>query len=41
MQVQNSYLDYLTEPSFQGVNRLIVLLFEDNAVRKGDTKYFP
>ena len=31
----------MTEPSFQGVNRLIVLLFEDNAVRKGDTKYFP
>ena len=41
MQVQNSQLDYLTEPSFQGVNRLIVLLFEENAVRTGDTKYFP
>ena len=28
---QNPYLDYLIDPSFQGVNRLFVLSFEDNA----------
>ena len=27
----NQYLDYLIDPSFQEVNRLFVLLFEDNA----------
>ena len=26
---QNQYLDFLTNPSFQGVNRLFVLPFED------------
>ena len=29
-QAQNQYLDYLTDPSFQGVNGLFVLLFENN-----------
>ena len=29
-QVQNRYIDFLTDPSFQGVNRLFVLLFKDN-----------
>ena len=28
---QNQYLDYLVDPSFQGLNRLSVLSFEDNA----------
>ena len=28
---QNQYLDYLIDPSFQGINRLFVLLFEDEA----------
>ena len=28
---QNPYLDYLIDPSFQGVNRLFVLSFEDEA----------
>ena len=28
-QAQNRYLDYLTDPSFQGVNRLFVLPFKD------------
>ena len=37
---QNSYLDYLIHASFQGVNRLFVLPFEDNAVRKGHIRYF-
>ena len=27
----NQHLDYLIDPSFQEVNRLFVLLFEDNA----------
>ena len=26
---QNKFLDYLIDPSFQGVNRLLVLLFEN------------
>ena len=29
-QEQNRYLDYLIDPSFQGVNRLFVLIFENN-----------
>ena len=28
-QVQNQYLDFLIDPSFQTVNRLFVLLFKD------------
>ena len=42
-QAQNQYLDYLKiDPSFQGVNRfdLILLSFEDNVVRTGQTEYF-
>ena len=35
MQPQNQNLYYLIRPSFQGVNRLFVLLSEDNAVRTG------
>ena len=30
MQAQNQNLDFLIDPSFQGVNRLPVLSFEDN-----------
>ena len=30
---QNQYLHYLIDPSFQGVNKLFVLSFEDNAKR--------
>ena len=30
-QERNQYLDYLFDPSFQGVNRLFVLSFENNA----------
>ena len=40
MVAQNQYLDYLIDPSFQGVNRLSVLSYEDNAVRTGHTGYF-
>ena len=39
-QSQNQYLDYLIDPFFQGVNRVFVLLFEDNVVRTGHTEYF-
>ena len=31
VQAQNQYLDYLVDPSFQGVNRLFVLSFGNNA----------
>ena len=30
MQAQKSYLDYLVDPIFQGVNKLTFLLFESN-----------
>ena len=33
MQERNRYLDYLIDPSFPGVNRLLVLLFENNTGR--------
>ena len=36
IQQQNPYLDYLINPSFQGVNRLFVLSLLNNMVR---TKY--
>ena len=35
----NPYLDYLIDPSFQGVNRLFVLSFENNTNRTVHTKY--
>ena len=39
IQWQNPYLDYLIDPGFQGVNRLFVLSFEDNAIRTWHTIY--
>ena len=33
-------MDYLTDPSFRGVNTLFVLSFPDNTVRTGHTEYF-
>ena len=39
-QAQNQYLDYLLDPSFQGVNRLFVLSYEDNAHRTSQKRYF-
>ena len=36
----NPYLDYLTDASFQGVNRLFVLSFENTAGRTVQTKYY-
>ena len=40
MQAPNPYLDYIVDPSFQGVNRSFVLLFENTAVRAVHTKYY-
>ena len=37
---QSQYLDYLIDPSFQGVNRLFVLLLADNAHQTSYTGYF-
>ena len=37
IQQQNSYLNYLINPSFQGVNRLFALSFEN---RIGHIEYF-
>ena len=39
-QAQNPYSDYLIGPSFQGVNKVFVLLFENNDSRTGHTVYF-
>ena len=39
-KAQNQYLDYLIDPSSQGVNRLFVLSFKGNANRKRYTGYF-
>ena len=40
IQVPNPYLDYLINPSFEGVNRLFVLSFENTADRIVHRKYF-
>ena len=37
---QNPNLKYLVEPSFQGVNRLFVLAFEDDAQRTSNKRYY-
>ena len=37
---QNPYLNYLAEPSFQGVNRLFVLAFENDAQRTSNKGYY-
>ena len=39
-QVQNRYLDFLIDPSFQGVNRLFVLSFKDADGQKGHKQYY-
>ena len=40
VQAPNPYLDYLIDPSFQGVNRLFVLSFESSTDRTVHTKYY-
>ena len=37
---QNANLNHLIEPSFQGVNRLFVLAFENNNDRTSDDEYY-
>ena len=37
---QNANLNYLIEPSFQGLNRLFVLAFEGNAQRISKKRYY-
>ena len=39
-ETRNRYLDYLIDPSFQGVNRLFVLSFEDNTHQTSYKRYF-
>ena len=42
IQTQNPYLDYLTDPSFQDINRIFVLSFENTTDRTVHTKsYLP
>ena len=40
MQASIPYLDYLIDPSFQEVNRLFVLSFENSTDRTVHTKYY-
>ena len=40
MKQTNQYLDYLIDPSFQGINRLFVLSFENVKDRKVHTGYY-
>ena len=40
MQAPNLYLNHLIDPSFQGSNRLFVLLFESKDDRTLQTKYY-
>ena len=37
---QNPNLNHLVEPSFQGVNRLFVLAFENDARRTSNKRYY-
>ena len=39
-QLQNQYLDFLIDPSFQGANMLFVLSFEDNIASSWHTRCF-
>ena len=37
---KNANLDHLIEPAFQGINRLSVLAFEDDAQRTSNKRYY-
>ena len=39
-QARNRYLDFLIDPSFQGVNRLFVLSFKDDDGRNSHEQYY-
>ena len=40
MQTCNQYLNHLIDPSFQGVSRVSVLSFENDAYRRSYKRYF-
>ena len=40
VQKQKRHLDYLTDPSFQGVKRLFVLSFKNKGGRASYTRYY-
>ena len=40
MQTRNQYLGHLIDSSFQGVNRLYVLSFKNNAYQRSYRQYF-
>ena len=40
LSTRDQYLDFLIDPSFQGVNRLFVLPFEDEAQRTSYRRYY-
>ena len=40
LQTRNRYLSYLIDPSFQGVNRLFVLSFENDEHQRSSKQYF-
>ena len=40
LHTRNRYLNYLIDPSLQGVNRLFVLSFENDEHRRSYTRYF-
>ena len=39
-QVQNRYLDFFNDPSFQGVNRIFVLSFKEKDDQESEKKYY-
>ena len=39
--MQNRYFDFLTDPIFQGLNKIFVLSFEAKNVRESYKWYFP
>ena len=40
IQQQNTYLDFVVNPCFQGVNRLFVLSFQNNSGRSSYTRHY-
>ena len=40
LQTRNRYINYLIDPSFQRVNRILVLSFENDAHRRSYKRYF-
>ena len=40
VEAVNQYFDFLIDPSFQGVNRLFLLLFENEGGTKAHTRYY-